>query len=90
MGNRATENKTAVTILLEVLNDLEPIKEMSVATIKMLCEQIIDFEKEQTKNAFNQGYRDAEIDLGHIADGDVADCSNADDYFSQTYGGDNG
>lgn len=55
-------NKTAITILLEVLNDLEPIQEMSVETMKMLCEQVKDFEKEQITEAYRSGVADERED----------------------------
>jgi predicted secreted protein len=48
----------------------------------------VEMEKKQIKEAFNAGYRDAECDNGVKSPKDVSFYSNAEDYYTQTYGGD--
>jgi hypothetical protein len=47
-----------------------------------------ELQEQQIKDAFNQGYRDGELDAeSNTFDGDVSEFSNAYDYYFQTYGG---
>ena len=43
--------------------------------------------EQQIKDAYNQGYREGLEDVGScwLTDKDVAECSNADDYYNQTF-----
>ncbi len=52
-------------------------------------EQAKEMEKEQTMDAFNQGYRDGEVDASNPTNmsKDVSEFSNAENYYKLTYGG---
>jgi len=43
--------------------------------------------KQQIKNAYNQGYREGLEDVGScwLTDKDVAECSNAENYYNETF-----
>jgi flagellar biosynthesis/type III secretory pathway protein FliH len=43
--------------------------------------------EQQIKDAYNQGYREGLEDVGScwLTDKDVAECSNADDYYNETF-----
>ena len=45
--------------------------------------------EQQIKDAYNQGYREGLDDCGNVwmTDKDVEDCSNAEDYYNETYKG---
>jgi hypothetical protein len=48
-------------------------------------EQLKEIEKQQIKDAYNQGYREGLQDCNCEPLGDVAKYSNADDYYKETY-----
>jgi hypothetical protein len=50
-----------------------------------LYQQAKQMDKEQTKAAYNQGYRDAEIDSLDAKDGDVQSFNDAENYYTETY-----
>jgi len=43
--------------------------------------------KQQIKDAYNQGYREGQEDLSNVwlCDRDVEDCSNAENYYNETF-----
>lgn len=47
----------------------------------------VEMERIEIKEAFNAGYRDAECDNGVSSVKDVSFYSNAENYYTQTYGG---
>ncbi len=48
--------------------------------------ELLSVEREQIKDAVNQGYRDGEKESEDIKDkGDISEFSDADLYYSQTY-----
>lgn len=58
----------------------------SANLIDFICEResvAIGNEREQILNAYNQGYRDAEVD--HEPNDDVSDYDDAEQYYNQTY-----
>ncbi|OYZ51383.1 MAG: hypothetical protein B7Y11_13695 [Sphingobacteriia bacterium 24-36-13] len=44
-----------------------------------------EIERQQIEQAYNQGYREAEIDNGADIRDDISDYGNASNYFNQTY-----
>jgi hypothetical protein len=48
---------------------------------------IIRKQKQQIKDAYNQGYREGLEDVGScwLTNKDVAECSNAEDYYNETF-----
>ena len=44
-----------------------------------------DMEKEHIKSAYNQGYRDGEIDSLDLFTGDVEYFNDAENYYNETY-----
>jgi hypothetical protein len=44
-----------------------------------------DMEKEHIKSAYNQGYRDGEIDSLDAKDDDVQSFNDAENYYTDTY-----
>lgn len=91
LREHALSNKTAVTQLLDIIKGVAEYSEDNPFINQILKSEkkLLEIEKQQIKNAFNQGYRDAEMDLGKIADDDVADYENAENYYNETYGGKN-
>jgi len=49
--------------------------------------QATEMFKQQIKNAYNQGFRDGLIDgkFPIIAEFDISECSNAENYFNKTF-----
>lgn len=86
-------NKTAVTQLFDIIKGVAQYSEDNplLNQILMSEQRLLEIEKQQIKNAFNQGYRDAEKDNWCVVpDDDVADYNNAENYYNETYGGNNG
>lgn len=83
--------KTAVTQLFDIIKGVAQYSEDNpfINQILLSEKRLLELEKQQIKNAFNQGYRDAEMDLGHITCDDVAEYNNAENYYKETYGGGN-
>lgn len=52
-----------------------------------IIEQAKQMEKEQIKAAFNQGYRDGEINPINLTELDIANYANAEVYYNETFGG---
>lgn len=54
-----------------------------------LLEQAKEMDKQQKMDAFNQGYRDGEVDASNPTNmsKDVSEFSNAENYYKLTYGG---
>lgn len=81
-------NKTAVDWLFDEISKYIKLVDdfKSAVTTFAIARQK---EKKQIKEAFNEGYRDAEIDNNAESDKDISLYSNADNYYTQTYGGKN-
>ena len=60
--------------------------------INALLEQHKAMHKEEIKDAYNQGYRDGEHDASNIplSIGDISEYNNAEQYYNETFGGNNG
>jgi hypothetical protein len=86
--------KTAMTELIEeltlvqrnVINGRYIILNKTLAGVELsnLFEKYLEKEKQQIVDAYNQAYDDCEIDTG-IHTRPTAECSNASDYYNQTY-----
>jgi hypothetical protein len=52
-------------------------------------QQAKEMDKQQKMNAYNQGYRDGEVDASNPTNmsKDISEFSNAENYVNQTYGG---
>lgn len=52
---------------------------------------VINKHEQQIKDAYNQGYRDGLEDCGNvwITDKDVSECSNAENYYNETFKNEN-
>ena len=81
--------KTAIEEIMDIVEmDAQNCVEISMRVFHKMLSEGLKKEKQQIKDAFNQGYRDAELDAeSYKSSGDVSDYSNADNYYSQTYGG---
>jgi hypothetical protein len=83
--------KTAVDWLIEQINGYAyPLpfdKYIRIDISKEIIDKAEKMDKEQTKAAYNQGYKDAEID-NFICDhkGDVINFEDAEQYYNETYG----
>jgi hypothetical protein len=53
------------------------------------CKDLLEMDKQQKMDAYNQGYRDGEIDASNPTNisKDISEFSNAENYVNQTYGG---
>jgi hypothetical protein len=53
------------------------------------CKELLEVEKQQKMDAYNQGYRDGEVDAHNPTNisKDVSEFSNAENYIKETYGG---
>ena len=89
------KQQTAVEWLAEKYNYITWMRnrdEISVGTadewrIKYL-EQAKEMDKQQKMDAYNQGYRDGEVDASNPTNisKDVSEFSNAENYIKETYG----
>lgn len=73
---------TAVTWLQQ------KIKEQGVShyfSINELTQQALSLEREQIEYAYNQGYRDAEVDYGVDIPKDISLYQNAHDYYTEIF-----
>jgi hypothetical protein len=76
--------KTAVDFLIQELGEYFPHE---IGGIEMLVFKAKEMERLQIKEAFNEGYRDAECDNDVKSDKDVSFYSNSENYYELTYGG---
>ena len=60
----------------------------SVKCIPEIIQQAKEMEKQQKMDAYNQGYRDGEVDASNPTNisKDVSEFSNAENYIKETYG----
>jgi len=90
--------QTAVEWLVEQLRQFafDPNHHLGLGDIRLtqgqideLQEQAKEMEKQQKINAYNQGYRDGEIDAHNPTNisKDISEFSNAENYYNETYGG---
>lgn len=80
-------NKTAMQEIMDIVEiDYSNGVEISMKVLyKMLSKGLIK-EKQQIKNAFNQGYRDGETDsLSMANEEDVSSFENAENYFKEKF-----
>ena len=78
--------KTAIQTLKEKLPSLFENDENGF--YKKLFEEMEKLEKKQIMDAYNQGYRDCEVDLNDYSmNEDIAEFTDAEQYYKQTYGG---
>jgi hypothetical protein len=75
--------QTAVDWLFKEMCRYQVIQPM---VLKNVIKQAKQMEKEQTKAAYNQGYRDGEIDSLDLFTGDVEYFNDAEQYYNETYG----
>lgn len=50
-----------------------------------ILEQSKEIHEKQIEEAYNQGYRDAEIDCFHLSKNDISTYENAKNYYNETY-----
>jgi flagellar biosynthesis/type III secretory pathway protein FliH len=66
-------------------------KQLNIIALQTEMQEIeaifIKKQEQQIKDAYNQGYREGLEDVGScwLTDKDVAECSNADDYYNETF-----
>jgi hypothetical protein len=77
--------KAAVDIIIVQLEKLIPSgNQLAIGAIFAQAKEI---EKKQIMDAYNQGYRDCEVDLNDYSmNEDIAEFTDAEQYFKQTYG----
>ena len=79
-----------ITVLQELINHISICQNDNfISDVEYVKEKAIELlakEKEQIKNAFNQGYRDGEID-GQFSenDSDVSNFENAETYYNDEF-----
>ena len=82
--------QTAVEWLIEQINGYAyPLlfdKYIRIDISKEIIEQAKQMDKEQTKAAYNQGYRDGEISPIDLTELDISNYANAEVYYNETYG----
>lgn len=84
--------QTALQQFIEWGNQMmqdNPIKLLSFGEAIDKAEELLQVEKEQIKEDYNQGYRDGEEDAQdcNIVNMDVSKFANAENYYDETYGG---
>lgn len=82
---------TAVQLLIQSLQDAFPdeMYGMMESDPKLFKEKVIKSDnkfREQIEEGYNQGYRDGENDGWMNGDKDISNYSNANQYYTQTYG----
>jgi hypothetical protein len=80
--------KTAVEWLQQevILQTNLPLNLENVLVFNKLFEQAKEMEKEQIMDAFNQGYREAELNLNEIVNkGDISKFYDAQNYYNETF-----
>ena len=84
--------QTPLTLLLNYYNAIVISQGDKITSYDVLrkvikkAAELKEMEKEQIKLAFNQGYRDAENDLGSSLKVDIELFSNAEQYYNETFG----
>ena len=84
--------QTPLTLLLNYYNAIVISQGDKITSYDVLrkvikkAAELKEMEKEQIKLAFNQGYRDAENDLGSSLKVDLELFSNAEQYYNETFG----
>ena len=71
------------TIVKQLIEDFD--FEFKSFGISVNWDIYIEIEKEQIEAAYNQGYRDGEIDSFDTKDEDVEHFGDAENYYNQTY-----
>jgi hypothetical protein len=78
--------KTAVEWLMNKIENVKIIDEYELIKLKESYEQAKEMEKEQIMDAFNQGYREAELNLNNIVNkGDISEFYDAQNYYNETF-----
>lgn len=79
------KKQTPLQELIEWINFIEhKYGGDGVSHIKTKATELLEAEKHGIKGAFNQGYRDADIDDGNREE-DISEFSDAEQYFTDTY-----
>jgi predicted secreted protein len=76
-----SKQQTAVDWLVQ---QLKTIYDIDIERLSV-TDKAKQMEKEQIKAAYNQGYRDGEIDNLYWKDGDVQSFNDAENYYTETY-----
>jgi flagellar biosynthesis/type III secretory pathway protein FliH len=79
---------TAVERLHEIIVSEKAIRIGNTKAINDIIKETNDFFKQQIKDAYNQGYREGHEDGQFTifpAFQDVAECSNAENYYNETF-----
>ena len=80
------DNKTAIQELMEIVEmDANNGVEISMRVFYKMLQDALPKERQQIEQAYNQGYREAEIDNGADIRDDISDYQNASNYYNQTY-----
>jgi flagellar biosynthesis/type III secretory pathway protein FliH len=87
--NNESNNKQSSSVDYLVSSLLEYIHEAHHLEILEFYEKSKAMHKEETKEAYNQGYRDGENDAYNIplSIGDISEYNNAENYYNETFGG---
>lgn len=77
--------KTAIQEIIDLV-EIDHNNEISMRVFYKMLSKGLKKEKEQIKNAFNQGYRDGEMDSMSMSnDEDVSCFDNAENYFKENF-----
>ena len=82
----ATKKVTAVKWLIETIKSIGDVNYISPETFDVLARKAKEMEKNQKKDDFNAGYRQAEEDNGIDRVIDISEYDNAEQYYNETYG----
>ena len=80
------KQQTAVEWLESEINRRGPTENNPPTWLQKLYNLAQQMEKQQIKDAYNQGYRDADCDCYKSVGADVAKFEDAEKYYKETYG----
>ena len=85
MPDKEMENKQ--TAMQELIENFSTMKHVEfIVWLHWAKDELLQKEREQIEESFNQGYRDGEFDGPTIVGSrDISSYPNASDYFTQTY-----
>lgn len=82
------KKKSSVEYLIKEISEiLGPISTTSMQDLLMVdsIKKARVMHRLEIKDAYNQGYRDAETDCFHVSDNDISNYGNSQEYYEETF-----
>lgn len=86
MEKKTSSVEYLVKEISEILGKIQTTPMQDLLLIDAI-KQAKKMQEQQIKEAYNQGYRDAEIDCFHVSAHDISTYGNAQQYYNETFKG---